>query len=180
MTNIRELTQKLIDDPRAADKLKLADGYIVSKHKLGRQFVLPREHAEIQPLLDKYAQDLPGFVEYVKGIRDTVVPRGNTYVSLHELYRTLKVRQTQQERRDRAHRAITWFEKKHPKATTEQKSRWLRKLEQQWGRERMQAMSDARRKTRRPRLTTAEREEVLAEFWVAVDKEIAAGDLPPL
>jgi uncharacterized coiled-coil DUF342 family protein len=174
----RAITERLIDDPQVVDKLKLVDAYIIQLHKLGRQFILPHEHAELKPLVEAYANDLPKFVAYIKAIRDAVPQRGNTYIALHELYRTLNVRQVQQERRARAGKAWEWLERKHPKLDYEQKTRWLRKLEQQWGRERLAYMDDIRRKLDKPRLTTEEREEVLDEFWREIDAGIKRGELP--
>lgn len=180
MTSDKDITQKLLDSPQAADLLRLADSYMGLYNKLGRRFILPEQHRELKPLIDKFAGDLPRFVEYVRGLRNTSEPRSNTYISLHEFYRTLRIRAVQQERRDRARLALVWLEKHYPKATTEQKLKWMRKLEQRWGRERMAAMDDARRKTKKVHLSTFEREEVLDDFWRGVDTDIKKGDLPPL
>jgi hypothetical protein len=175
------VTQKLIDDPKAAEQLKFADIYIDQYHRMGaKSFSLPTEHAHLKPIIERYADDLPKFVEFVKGVRDEVEPRSETYISLHELYRTLQVRLVQQIRRDRAARALAWLEKHYPKATMKQKADWLHKLEQRWGRERFAAMDAARSKGKRDRLTTEEREEVLDQFWREVDDDIKEGSLPPL
>lgn len=172
------LTQRLINDPKAADKLVLVDSYITQLHKLGKQFILPNDHSELKPLVESYADDLPKFVAYVRAIRDAVPFRSSSYLSLHELYRTLNVRVVQQERRARANRALEWLATHHPKLTYEQRTKWLRKLEQKWGRERLQYMDIYRRKSRRDRLTTDEREEILQEFWADIDQTITNGDLP--
>lgn len=176
--SLPELTDHLISDPQAADKLRLADSYILQIQRMGRTFVLPEEHALIEPIIERYSKSLPKFVAYVRDVRDTVAPRSTSYIALHELYRTLEVRMVQQQRRDRARKALAWLESRYPKLTVDQKNRWVRKLEQQWGRERLDFMEKYRNKTASGRLSTEEREEVLKEFWQEVDAEVAAGKLP--
>lgn len=176
--SLPELTDRLIRDPEAAKKLRLADSYMLQLQRVGREFRLPEEHSILLPIIEQYAKSLSKFVTYVKSLRDTTPDRGNTYVALHELYRMLEVRMVQQQRRERARRAMDWLEKKYPKMAFEQKRKWLQKLEQQWGRERMATMDIARRKTTTGRLSTEEREEVLAEFWIEIDERIERGDFP--
>ncbi len=181
MLSRKAVTEKLLNDPQPASQLQMVDAYIDQRKKMGTKFVLPKEHSHLKPLIDHYQKDLDSFVDYVRDIRDDVPPRGNTYISLHELYRTLRVRRVQQERRARGRRALDWLEKNYPKATIDQKMRWLRKLEQQWGKDRFHAMDVARDKIKgADRLTTDEREDVLNKFWADVDNDIKKGNLPPL
>lgn len=176
--SLPELTDHLASDPQAADKLRLADNYMLQRQRMGRQFRLPDEHADIEPIIDRYSTNLEKFVAYVKSLRDQAPARSSGYIALHELYRTLEVRMIQQQRRERARKAYTWLERNHPKLTYEQKQRWIRKLEQQWGRERMAFLEEYRNKTKTGRLSTEEREELLQEFWTEVDKGVDKGDLP--
>ena len=69
-------------------------------------------------------------------------------------------------------RALELYERKNPKASYEDKMRWLRKTEQTWGRRRMATLEEYRRRTVFGRLTTEEREEILKDFWRDIDKEI--------
>lgn len=176
--SLLELTDHLAGDPKAAEKLRLADNYILQQQRMGRHFRLPDEHADIEPLIERYAKDLNKFVAYVKSLRDQAPPRSEGYLALHEFYRTLEVRMIQQQRRDRARRAYAWLEKNYPKLTYEQKQRWVRKLEQQWGRERMRFLDEHRRKTGTGRLSVEEREELLEGFWAEIDRAVAKGELP--
>lgn len=173
-----DIVDKLFSDPRAAEKLRLADSYILQQQRFGSDFVLPEEHEELQPIIDRYGKNLEKFVAYVRDIRNSVEPRKSAYVALHELYRMLEVRLVQQQRRERAKRALTWLSRKHPRLSSEQRLRWLRKLEQLWGKQRMQYMDVERRKTAKGRLSTEEREEILAEFWKEIDRQVDAGELP--
>jgi hypothetical protein len=181
--NVDEAIPRMLGGGTAsAEMLRLVDEYIRMKERVGVGFQLPFDHRHLDPTIKKYSNDLPAFVEYVRGIRDNM--RGHdssAYVSLHELYRKLEVRLVQQQRRERAHRALVWFEKKYPRATLEQKQKWIRKVEQTWGRRRMAAMNDHRKTLKdRTRLTDAERAELLQDFWIDIECEIKQGLLPPL
>lgn len=175
--SLPELTDHLISDPQAADKLRLADSYILQLQRMGRNFVLPAEHTILEPIIERYGKNLPKFVDYVKSLRDSVPARTNSHIALHELYRMLEVRIVQQQRRDRARRALAWLEKEQPRLTSEQKTRWVRKLEQEWGKERMEYLEAHRKKTGTGRLSSEERQELLDEFWQEKDAEIAKGGL---
>lgn len=180
MATLRELQEDLLDDPRVADKLRLADNYINQAIKLGSSFALPREHKNLEPIVERFERDPEKFVAFVKAFRDKVTPRGMSYVPLNELYRTLMVRHVQQERRERLRSAMRWLESKYPRSTVEQRNKWLRKLEQAWGKERLAAMDSVRRKVSTGRLSISEREEVLADFWAEIEERVKKGDLPPL
>jgi hypothetical protein len=176
--SLPELTDHLVKDPHVADKLRLADSYMLQQQRVGRDFALPREHMDLLPIIDRYSKSFHKFVAYVKSVRDTVPPRSTNYVTLHELYRMLEVRLVQQGRRERARRALMWLEGQYPTLNYDQRQRWLRKLEQSWGKERMQALDNARRKTSRGRVSTEEREEILEQFWDEIDQRVERGDLP--
>lgn len=174
----QDVSDVLLRDPNVADKLRLADNYMLQMQRFGNKFVLPDEHQELEPIIKKYARDLPRFVSLVRSIRDQVPPKKPSYIALHELYRMLEVRLVQQTRRERARKALNWVERHHAKLTHEQKMRWLRKLEQQWGKQRMQYLEAERRKTERGRLSTEEREELLKQFWAEIDEQVENGELP--
>lgn len=178
MTAIRH--EDLLSDPNAATKLRLADAYMLHTERTGRNFVLPREHAYLGDLLTKYGKSLSKFVSYVKDVRDSQVPKSRSYNLLQDFYRTLEVRLVQQQRRERVRKAMSWLEEQHPKLQYEAKMRWCHKVEQQWGRRRMEVMEAARKRTPRHRLNAVEREQILSEFWQEIDTEIARGKLPPL
>lgn len=175
--SIQFVTEALLDDPMAAEKLRLVDDYILQKRRMGQRFVLPQEHSVLEPIINEYEEDIKRFVAYVRKIRDAVPPRSKVYVSLHELYRQLLMRLAQQERRERAARAIGWLERVHPGLSFVKKRMWLRKLEQKWGRERMEYMAIERRK-KGDRLSRVEQDDVLQQFWAEVDDTITQGELP--
>ena len=181
MTTMHELTDELLLDREAVKHLRLADNYIQMFNKAPRDFILPREHAKLKPLIEIYANDLNGFVRYILGVRDSFTHDTGAYTELHKLYRTISTRLLQQERRRRLTAAVDKaMEKRAKPASAETKAVWARKLEQEWGRRRLRYMTGYRDKTHRNRLSADERGEILERFWSTIDAEIAAGKLPPM
>ena len=109
MPTIRDATYAILDSEHPDGWLRLADTYIGNYNALPKSFVLPREHATIKPIIDVYYNDLAGFVEYIKAIRDTLT--GEPKRTVHELYRTISTRYVQQVRRRRADNALRAVEK---------------------------------------------------------------------
>lgn len=176
--SLQAITEKLLDDPEIAEKLRLADMYIRLYNENPKVFVLPRRYIELKDIIEAFALDLDKFVKYLRACRDSVVPQSQQYRELHELYRTINLRRVQQQRRDRLDQAWAWYERRNPKAPYDQKVRWRRKLEQQWGKRRMAALAEARRSTTNKRLSLAEMDDILAEFWAEIQREITEGKLP--
>lgn len=176
--SLQTTTDKLLDDPAIAEKLRLADMYIRQYNESPKTFVLPRQYVEIKDVIEAFALDLTKFVRYVRACRDSVAPHSPQHRDLHDLFRTLNVRCVQQQRRDRLDQAWAWYERKNPTASYDQKVRWRRKLEQQWGKRRLAVLAEARRNTENRRLSLAEMDEILAKFWAEIQQEITEGKLP--
>ena len=181
MTTIHELTDDLLLNHEPAKWLRLADSYIQMFNKSPREFILPREHARLKPLIEIYAHDLQGFVLYILGVRDSYTHDAATYADLHKLYRTVSTRALQQDRRVRLNAAVEKaMQLRGRPASFHTRATWARRMEQAWGQRRLQHMSEYRDKTQRNRLTVEERSEILDEFWKSIEEEIARGDLPPM
>lgn len=181
LSDLGILTDELLSNHNAVKWLRLADSYIQMYNRSPSDFVLPRSHLKVKPLIEVYSDDLAGFVRYILGVRDSFPPASIAYSELHKLYRTISTRALQQERRHRLTTAVEQALKTRGKpASAETKQAWARKMEQEWGRRRMQRMAEARAGTSANRLTVDERSQVLEDFWAEVDGEIARGELPPM
>lgn len=181
MTTIHELTDNLLEDRKVVEWLRLADIYMQSYNKAPKHFVLPRAHAHLKPLIEAYANNLPGFVRYILGVRDSYTHDVAVYDELNRLYRTISTRELQQQRRERVGRAIDKaLEKRGRPVSFDTRMRYARMLEQDWGKRRITFLDEHRAKTQRNRLSIEERAELLEGFWKSIDDEIAIGDLPPM
>lgn len=173
------LREKLLDHSNPAELLRIADNYLQSMGKMGEAFVLPAEHRLILPALEFYAGDLDGWVKYVKGIRDRLDPSDSRWRDVYELYRNMEIRRVQRIRRDRLVAVVTEAVKQRLiENTVPARQRYANRCTQHWAKARAAVLDAVRSKTKSGKVSEAERSEVLAEFWAAVDDDIKKGELP--
>lgn len=174
--DLREATRLILGAPAPADLLALADKYIKVYNDMPDVFVLPREHAVLQPVIEHYAHNLTGFVEYVRGMRDSVDRRSGEYAALHEFYRSVNVRLAQQVRRDRLAALLRAAEKKLSRQlSADERDRYTYAAEQSWIGRRTAMLDAARKEYRRGAIPWEDRAALLERFWAAIDAEIAGG-----
>lgn len=176
--SVRESTEVILYDlSRTATWLELADRYIQQYNANPVHFVLPKQHALIHPLVEAYAKDLEGFVNYLIGVRDSLDRRSSAYREVHALYRKINGRLVQQQRRERTSRAVAKATELYGEATYQQKQQWAAKMEHEWAKRRITFLEAARRGG--GRVPQDEMNELLAEFWNDIDTEIYNGENIP-
>ncbi len=173
MNDLKSFTEWLYTLPHPGDALMLADSYMRHYNKVGAsKFMLPQDHSVFMAPIVAFANDLPSFVKYVKDLRDSMDEKRKN--EIHEVYRTLLIRVAQQERRKRIDRACAVYEERVAKLSYTDRLAYQRKLEQVWGVGRMDYMKMHR--VGKQRLTTDERADVLAKFWVQIEADIEKGE----
>lgn len=179
--NLTDATTAVLNTQDPAAELRLVDDYIAAWRKRGDRFILPREHAHLAPIVERYADQPSALLKYVRAVRDEVaMSRGMAtmeYKHLQELVRTLDVRYVQVARRDRLRAAVEWLSREQPELTTEHKKVWVRRVEQRWAKQRL-AWLTAERKKAGGRLSEDLRRAALDAFWDNIDEQIAVGALP--
>lgn len=176
---LAKLKSELVEFENPATILRLADNYLQQVAELGDSFVLPKQYTVIHPILEYYAGDLAGWVDYVKRIRDAFGPRSQARTDLHALYRTLSIRHVQQIRRERLNAAIAKAIALHLiPDDPEAKRRYEKRCVVEWGMRRDALLNEHRGRTHTGRLSTDEREEILARFWQVIDTEVNNGEVP--
>lgn len=160
--------------------LSLADKYLRDMETKGDQFILPREHAAVKPVLEYYAGDLEGWVRFVDSIRLRLPKDGRRYhVGVSKLYRVLETRLIQQQRRERLTRAINMAVAKGLiKNEYEDKQRYARRCVVTWQNRKELLLKNLALTAPGTRLHTDDRATALDEFWATVDAEIDNGELP--
>lgn len=161
---------------KAAEMLAQTDGYIQMYHKLSGELTLPKSHARLRPLVETFAEDLGGFVEFVREVRDGMTRNDDGYSDIHALYRLIQTRHVQQQRRERIGRAVEQAKAMYGDTNFQTRQRWIAMLEHKWAKRRLKYMDAVRRGSGVKRLTTEQRAVVAAEFWDMLDKEIDAGE----
>lgn len=174
-------TTNLLKQDDVKKALELIDDYMRRSVKFAgsTQPAIPRQDEWMIPIINKFNTDLTGFADYVFNLRETLPRNHRVADQLNETYRWLDARLQQQVRRERRERAAAAVQRKfHPKWTTKEREDYLDTLDKDWAARRMSALADAINASPRGRISTDERAELFAEFWAAVDEEIAEGRLP--
>lgn len=178
--DLREFRDTLLRLDRPEEILQLADTYLTHMAELGAEFILPKKYELIKPALEYYANDLEGWVKFVRGVRDRLPRVGRQYhPGVNALLRKLEIRLTQQLRRDRLDTAVAMAVRKGLiEGDYETKVRYAKRCTQAWKLKRETMLKNAAMSTKSNRLSVAERELLLAEFWHNIEAEIQNGELP--
>jgi hypothetical protein len=140
------------------------------------QFILPKQHAFLLPIIETYSSNALAFMRYIRGVRDSFSRGSDAALEMQLLHRRVNSRSVQQIRRERTTRAMRKAEEMHGPAPFTTKQAWVARLEQIWSKRRLAFMDAA---SAGKRLTVDERAELLAEFWDGIDNEITHGERIP-
>jgi len=176
---LRECTNTLLRNPDKLNEwLSVADKHMQSYAEDPRQFLLPRAHVFLQPLIATYALNIEGFTLYLVGLRDSFDRNSVAYKSVQKVYRRINGRYIQQQRRERMDRAVAKAEELFGEIPFLQRLQWIAHLEHQWAKRRLSYLEAQRGRYENDRLPAEDRVELLAEFWEQIDTEIYEGRLP--
>lgn len=183
MSALLDASQKIATCENPAALLRRADRYITFWEKDPDNFVLPAKHADLAPVLAAFVGGKhERFRAYVRAMRDEVRAiwgaSSTQYDGMQQFVRTLDVRAAQRMRRDKLSRAAEWMRQTRPDIDADARSVWLRRLEQTWAQERLDALRQRAVSAHQNRLSVEEKREVLDEFWASIDARIESGDLP--
>ena len=178
--DLRQATNFILAAHDVASWVKMADSYIQAYNRMPSRFVLPAEHAVLQPIIEAFATDVGAFSDYIRAVRDA---SGDAFDELHALYRTISVRALQLVRRARLRKAALLLQPEletliGKKIVYDDMMRVARRLEQAWGGSRMDAMSDGRAALKSKRLSSEDRSLLLDAFWKQIDIELESGNVP--
>lgn len=178
--DLRTTTSWLLTAPDVGTWIKLADQYMQAYNKMPEQFVLPAAHSKLQPIIAAFANSPSAFVDYIRALRDG--SEGLAYDDLHALYRTISVRVLQVVRRTRVRNAVL-LNQPDIEAFIGRSINYDEQIEvgkffeEEWGRDRMEAMEKERMLRRNHRLNTEERATLLEDFWRDLDQRIENKEL---
>ena len=179
-SDLKETTDYLLRNPSNIKKwLTLADKYMQTFAKDPSTFLLPKTHEFLKPLVEAYAFNIDGFIQYLLGIRDSFSKEDLAWEQVQSIQRRINGRYVQQQRRERAQRAIAKAEELHGETDYHSRLKWVADLEHSWAGRRLLYLDKHRDERKRDRLDTETRAEVLLEFWEIVDTEIFEGGVPP-
>lgn len=168
-------TDDLLLMPDLGKKLTLIDRHIMASSKDPDGFQLPPDYETLQPIVNKYREDLPGFVQYLRELRDEFPNKTAPWREVQLVYRKVNTRLIQRQRRERMNMAFKINEEKYEKPNFHDRLQWLQNIETLWAKKRLLFLAEKRYYAGGPHLNLWEVNENLNEFWLQVDKDIANG-----
>ncbi len=176
--DLREATGWLMRAPDVANWMRLADSYMQAYNRVPDRFVLPKEHAVLQPVIESYALDQAAFVQYLQALRNA--SDGQAYDDLHDIYRMVSMRVMQGQRRARIRSAalilVPQIEEQIARQLNyEEETKVARFVEQTWGAMRLTRLATERNKLADKRMPTEERATLLTQFWQEIDNALTEG-----
>ena len=131
--DFNETTEYLLRNPSNIKKwLTLADKYMQTFAKDPSIFLLPKTHEFLKPLIEAYAFNIDGFVQYIVGIRDSFSKEDLAWEQVQNIQRRVNGRYVQQQRRERAQRAIATAEELYGETDYHSRLKWVADLEHAW------------------------------------------------
>lgn len=180
MSTLRELRDTLLTISHPEKWLALADDYLDRFETQGDDFILPREHAMLAPILEHYVGDLAGWMKFARGVRDRLPRYSMEYSAVHEFFSKLESRFIV--RRDRRLTGLAVdvaIATKVLPDTKDDKRRYIDRCRQLWKKRRAAVLGAARRASPTGRVSLGHQEELLAEFWEQLETELNNGEIPP-
>ena len=178
--NLQGATHELLRNPSGIKKwLTLADKYMQTFEKDPNIFLLPKAHEFLKPIIEAYARNPEGFLQYLLGLRDSFSKQDLAWLHVQTIYRRLNGRYVQQQRRERSNRAVDKAKELYGEVTFTARLGWVAELEHDWAKRRLDFLDGYRAKSTTDRIDHDTRAELLAEFWDIIDTEIHKGALPP-
>lgn len=173
-------TETLLKNPHSVNKwVKLADKYMQAYADNPHQFLLPKTHEFLEPLIKAFAPDVEGFTLYLISLRDMFDKSDKSWEQIQSHYRRINGRLVQKMRRERSNRAVAKAEGLYGSTDYHTRLQWVANLEHNWSQRRLAFLDSKRASFSSGRIDTDTRAELLAVFWEIIDTEIYEGkELP--
>jgi len=173
-------TETLRKNPHSVNKwITLADKYMQAYTSNPHQFLLPKTHEFLHPLILAFAPDIEGFTLYLVDLRDSFSKSDKAWEQIQVHYRRINGRHVQKMRRERSNRAVVKAEELYGATDYHTRLKWVANLEHKWSQRRLLYLDEQRAAFSSGRIDTEARTELLAVFWEVVDTEIFEGkELP--
>lgn len=179
MTELQKLRAALLKAENPGKALKLADDYLLDLERKGEDFILPRAHAPLLPILEAFSEDLPGWVAFLKSVWKALEQGTERYDGVKKVFDSVEVRMYQQRIRRLAALARDVALRKGiiPDEPAD-KERYVKRCRKVWTDRKLLLLRNARTMSPKGRLSESHRAELLAEFWQQLEDELNNGEVP--
>lgn len=179
MSTLRELRDTLTQIAHPDRVLRLADKYLQDFTENREDFILPKEHVLVKPLLEFYVGDLDGWKKFVRIVRDRLPQGSDERRAVQELYKVLEVRAIQRRNRILIDAATdVAIRKGLLDPTWESKQRYAKRCIQAWKARKDNMLKTVRSQSPTGRVSADHREKLLKEYWTMVSEEVNNGEVP--
>ena len=173
---LHEIYAYLVSASDRAELIEAADELILAYNRNPKLFVLPKTYQWATPLIEHFAYDLAGWVEFVRQITDEFPKRSEERRPVQQVYRKLNVRHDAAIRRERLRKAVLKYVDVYgefdSKQDAENYQKWLFQYWTAARRVRLAQLSAS------GKVSAEERRSVCDEFWGSISKQISEGKLP--
>lgn len=179
MTTLKELRDTLTQIAHPDRVLKLADRYLQDFEERKDEFILPKEHALVKPILEYYVGDLDGWKKFIRIVRDRLPPSSQERHDVQELYKLICVRVIQRRNRVLLEAATDVAIRKNLiPSSWDTKQRYAKRCIQAWKIRKDNMLRAVRQQSPKGRVSADHREQLLREYWDQVAAEIENGEVP--
>jgi hypothetical protein len=159
--------------------LKYVDGLMELRRKHGDEFVLTANDTWLLPMLEFYTEDLEGWMNFVKNVRDRLEPRSPEFVGVNDFYKVVNVRFIQRRTRAILDVAVDLATRKGMiDQSWTAKQLYAKRCIQSWKMRKDNMLNAVRKTSKTGRVSLSHREELLKEFWDMIADEVNNGEIP--
>lgn len=181
MSDLAEFRRTLLAIASPDQWLILADDYIKRFESFSDtdQFELPAKHAWLEPAIAYYANDLKGWVKFVKSVRDRLPPNSDEFAKVFSYYKSVNSRllvQRQRRLEDMAYDVA--IRKRILEDTPDNRKRYAKRCTQVWKKQRQLMLDSARADSPTGRVSVDHSADLLKEFWKNIEAMIDNGEVP--
>ena len=177
--SLKEVRQTLLTVSNPERILRYAGDLMEMRRKQGDEFKLTAADAWLKPLLEFYTEDLEGWMNFIRGVRDRLEPKSDEFTAVHEFYKVVNVRFIQRRTRAILDVAVDVAVRKcmiAPDYMTKQ--RYAKRCIQAWKARKDNMLDVVRKSSKTGRISVSHREELLRDFWETVSAEVNNGEVP--
>jgi len=179
MSDLKSVRATLVSIAHPERVLRYADDLMELLRKQGDAFELTAKDAWMKPLLEFYTQDLEGWMNFIKGVRDRLDPQSEEFAAVRDFHKVVNVRFIQRRTRSIIDVATdVAIQKGMLPPDFLSKQRYAKRCVQAWKMRKDNMLNIERKASKNGRISLDVRERMLKEFWDMVADEVNNGEVP--
>lgn len=179
MSGLKEVRATLLAISHPEKVLRYADDLMELRRKQGDGFKLNSADAWLLPLLEFYTEDLEGWMNYIRGVRNRLEEGTAEREAVQDFYKVVNVRFIQRRTRAIIDVAVDLAVRKGSiDDTWAAKQLYTKRCIQAWKQRKDNMLKIVRSNSPTGRVSLDHREQLLRDFWEQVAEEVNNGEIP--